>query len=118
MQDPFTAQVPAVQAPLTQVEPAAQVTHALPLMAHWFQVAGVIQPPVPVQQPFGQDEALQATLVQPPLTQICAAAQAWPQMPQLLLLVFVSTQPISPPQLIWPLGHTQVPLEQVAPGAH
>jgi hypothetical protein len=50
---------------------------------------------------------------QVPLVHTMLAAQAWPQVPQLLALVLVLTQ--APLQLVWPAGQEHLPFEHEAP---
>jgi len=55
-------------------------------------------------------------LTQALLVQVCPPVQAWPQLPQLLVLLLVSTQAPGLPQSCWPTTeHPQVLLLQVVP---
>jgi hypothetical protein len=53
------------------------------------------------------------------LTQIWPDAHAWPQLPQLVELLVVSTHVLGDPQSFWPTtGQLQLPPLQVAPAGH
>jgi hypothetical protein len=99
---PVEPVVPAVPLPVVPAVPLPVLPPA-PLV-----------PAVPVPLPVVPAVPVVLTVTQALLVQVWPAVQAWPQLPQLPLLLVGSTQ--VPPQASWPTTEqVQVPLMQVVP---
>jgi len=95
--------------PALPVVPAAPVLPPAPLVP---AVPLPVDPAVPL--PLVPAVPVVLTVTQALLVQVWPVVQAWPQLPQLLVLLVVSRQ--VPPQTCWPwTEQVQVPLVQVVP---